>query len=261
MKKILITILFVFIALLYSNAQEGFYVGAGLNMYNAWEEVSSSTGEYNFSHSTKSASDGFFTQSLVKYGFGVNVGYRYNIDNSNGKNILTLDGQYYYNYQNVLLQNKFDQLTIKTKANYNHGFRLAFGHHFGKIHPYILVQGIFQNVSPKINVINNNGVVYDVDDNKKILDQKLASNGNSFSTFVGSFLGGFGIEVPLNEKFVVDINYTPMKHVEYGLRDTNNSNNYFVNNLVINNLQLGFKFFPWKKRNAKNIQPDVNTNR
>ncbi len=240
-----ITIIILFIANI-SVAQEGFYLGAGVNLYNAWEEVSSTNQQYNFSHSTKSSSDGFLTQSLVKYGPALSVGYRYNIDGKSGRNLITLDAQYYFNYQEVTLNNHFEDLEINTKLNNNHGFRLAIGHHFGVVHPYIIVQAIYQRVTPEISIIDNGGVIYDVEDNGEILDSVLAE-GDSFRTFAASFLGGFGIEVPLKTKLVLDINYVPMKHVEYGLKDVLNSNLGFSNSVAINSLQIGIKYFPFAK--------------
>ncbi|MBU2913834.1 MULTISPECIES: hypothetical protein [Reichenbachiella] len=228
---------------LVSVAQQGFYFGTGFNTYMTHEEVRSSDGQYDFSHSTQSKNDGFLSQSLGDYGVGLSLGFRKNINAPSGKNILTLDAQYYYNYQNVTLDNDFDAFRIKTTAHYNHGYRLALGHHFGMIHPYLIIQGIYQNISPYNSSIDNDGIIYDVDDDGTILDTTLKTKGDSFSTEVFSFIGGFGIEVPVHPKWTVNVEYIPMKHVEYGLRSVSNPDNYFANGLVINQLHVGFRYF------------------
>jgi len=228
-----------------AKAQEGFYAGAGWNTYTAREQVRSSENQIQFSHSTTSSKNGFITQALGEYGFGIFAGIKKEISTKEGKNVLTIDVQYCYNYQNVLLENTFETFKIKTKAKYNHGFRLAFGHRFRKIHPYLIVQGYFQNVTPFNSAINNGGFVYDVDDNGEILASTLDDDGDDFTTEVFSFLGAFGVDVPLSEKCVLHVEYIPVKHVEYGIREMNSEGAYFLHDLVVNQLQVGVKFYFW----------------
>lgn len=243
----------------------GFYAGAGLNINNAWEQVESigDNGKYKFSHSTTSKANGFFTQSLVDYGAGFSVGFRYNFKYNNNKNAVTIDAHGFYNYQELNLESKVDALTVKTIANNNYGYRVAIGHHFGMIHPYIFVAGIMQKVTVNNNLINNGGIVYDVDDDKKILPDQLGT-GNTFRTFVGSFLGGFGVEIPLTKYLCMNMDYTPMKHVEYGLKDIGNPNYYFVHNTVINQFQVGIRYFLFdpfrKKQNTTSVIPENSLN-
>ena len=227
----------------YASDHEGFYIGTGQNTYLSREQVKSGDGAYNFSHSTKSPNKGFLTQSLGNYGYGVSVGFRKNFDFADGTNIATLEAQYYYNYQNVTLESTFDDLHVKTTAEYNHGYRIAIGHKFKHIHPYIIIQGIIQTITPENSMVNNNHHINDVEDDGTILDAKISTSGKSFTTDVFSYLGAFGFEVPLNQNWAFNMEYIPMKHVEYGLRDKDNQDNYFVNNLVINQIHVGIRYF------------------
>ena len=245
-KNINISCLLLMTALFFSTsciAQEGIYAGIGWNSYFAKEQVNSSDKTYQFTHSNASKHNGFLTQSLGNYGVGFQLGIRKNINNKLNKNILTLDAQYYYNYQNVLLESTFANFKIETKANYNHGFRVALGHRFNKIHPYIIVQAFYQNITSKNSAVENGGIIYDVEDDGTILPNILDDNGGAFSNEVFSFLGGFGVEFPIKKKFTFHIEYVPMKYVEYGIRDVVNESNYFVNNLMVNQLQVGVKYY------------------
>jgi len=242
MNKLIIVVIACCTIISSLKAQDGFYLGATFDMFSAREEILSSDGVYNFSHSTKSSNNGLLTQNLGDYGLGIQLGYEKIFGSIEGKGF-SLGVQYFFNSQNLKLESRIDGLIIKTIANYNHGWRLTYGYHFGRIHPYMLIQGTFQTVTPSINVIENEGV-YDVSDSKMILNSKLVDAGDKFTTFSAAFLGGFGIEFPVNNYLVIDINYVPLKHVEYGLRDVNNEDKYFVNGLAINNLQLGIKMYP-----------------
>ena len=224
-------------------AQEGFYTGFSWNTYFAKEKVNNADNTYQFTHSNAPKNNGFLTQSLGDYGIGIQVGFRKDINNKEGKNIITLDGQYYYNYQKIVIKNDFNDFEIETKANFNHGYRIALGHKFNKIHPYLIVQAIYQNINSKNSSIENNGIIYDVEDDGTILPHKIDNNGGSFSTAVFSFLGGFGLEYVLSDKFTFNLEYVPMKQVEYGIRDVTNEDNYFVNNLTVNQLQVGVRYY------------------
>lgn len=224
-------------------AQEGFYAGIGWNTYFAKEQVSSSDGSYQFTHSNASGQNGFLTQALGNYGAGVQLGFRKEFNKQSGKNILSLETQYCFNYQSVSLESKFPDFSIETKANYNHGFRLTLGHRFSKVHPYIIVQGLFQNMTSKNSAFQSGGIIYDVADDGSILNDKLDDDGGSFSTEVFSFLGAFGIEFPMKNKFTLNVEFIPMKHVEYAIRDINAESNYFKNNFIVNQLQIGTRFY------------------
>lgn len=251
-KRNIVLTMFTLISYLSLAQEDGFYVGGGWNTYFAKEEVQSSDGLYEFSHSSTSYSDGFLTQSLGDYGLGFSLGFRKYINTKDKeKNIITLDAQYYYNYQNVTLKSQWGDLSMITKAHYNHGYRVAIGHDFKKVHAYIIVQAFYQNITPYNSTINNEGVINDVEDDGTILTNQLDTDGNDFTNAVFSFLGGIGLEVSLNEKFKLHLEYIPMKHVEYGVRDVDNQDRYFVNNLIVNQMQIGLKYFfyqPFTKR-------------
>lgn len=245
-KQIKIGFVFILTNLLYTStsfAQEGFYTGLGWNTYFAKEQISSADKMYQFTHSNASTNNGFLTQSLGDYGIGIQLGIRKNINMSSGKNLLTLDAQYYYNYQDVKLESNLADFKIETTANYNHGFRFALGHHFGKVHPYLIVQAFYQNITSKNSFIDNGGIIYDVEDDGTILPAVLDDNGGSFTNDVFSFLGGFGLEIPLNKKFTLNIEYVPTKLVEYGMRDKTDPAKYFVNNLTVNQLQVNLRYY------------------
>ncbi len=76
-----------------------------------------------------------------------------------------------------------------------------------------------------------------------MLPDRLDDDGGSFSTAVFSFVGGFGLEYKFGEKLTLNMEYVPMKQVEYGLRDITNEDNYFINNLTVNQLQIGVRYF------------------
>ena len=225
-----------------ARADDGFYVGAGINTYSAREEVVSSDGRIDASHAQRSQHDGFLTQSLPEYGVGAAVGFRYALDTKT-TNIFTIDAQYFFNHQNVALDSRFDDVSIQTEARYNHGYRLALGHRFGRVHPYIHASAIFQTIKPHVSSIDHGGRVHDVEDDGTILEGTLADSGSTFSTFVASFTGGIGLEMALPHRVSLNIEYTPMKHVEYGLRDRDEPDNYVVGNLVVNQLQIGARYY------------------
>lgn len=226
-----------------SFAQEGFFGGIGWNTYFAKEQIINSDNSFQFTHSNASKQNGFLTQSLGNYGVGIQLGFRKDFNNQAEKNIVTLETQYCFNYQNIKLESIFPDFNIATKANFNHGFRLALGHRFNKIHPYIIVQGYFQTVTSDNSAFQTDGIIYDVADDGTILSDKLDDNGGSFSTEVFSFLGAFGIEYPIRDNLTLNIEYIPTKHVEYGIRDIADESNYFKNNLVVNQLQIGVRYY------------------
>ncbi len=224
-------------------SQEGFYTGLSWNTYFVKDQVSSADNTYQFTYSNSANNNGFLTQSLGDFGVGLQFGVRKNLNLHSGRNLFTVDAQYYYNYQNVELQSNLADFEIKTKANYNHGFRVALGHHFGKIHPYLIVQGFYQNINIRNTAINNGGIIYDVDDDGTILSSTLDDDGGSFTNEVFSFLGGFGLEIPLDKKFTLNMEYIPMKLVEFGLQEESNPDDYFVHNLTVNQLQVGVRYY------------------
>lgn len=223
--------------------QEGAYVGAGLNTYFMREQLRDSNNQFLFTHATSSSQNGFLTQSLGDYGGGIHTGYRKIFSNKSGGDSWTVEGQLFFNHQNVAMENDFSDFRQSTAANYNYGFRTAFGYMFESLHAYLIVQAAVQNVTSSNSSITNNGIIYDVADDGDILSSTLSTNGNKFSTEVVSFIGGFGVEVPLNDKLSVNLEYVPLKHLEYAIRDIDERGKYFVNELVLNQLHVGFRYW------------------
>jgi len=230
-----IAVVFLFFSLVsqsnYCVAQEGLYVGAGWNTYLMREQVRSSDNQFVFSHSTSSSYDGFLTQSLGDYGAGLHAGYRKIFATRSGKKSLSLEGQIFFNF------------TQATAANHNFGFRTAVGYVFERVHAYVIVQAAVQSVTSSNSAINNDGIIYDAGDDGEILSSTLSTDGNKFSTEVVSFMGGIGVEVPLNRNITLNLEYVPLKHLEYAIRDIDDRNKYFVNELVLNQLQVGFRYW------------------
>ncbi|MBX2837671.1 MAG: hypothetical protein KTR35_12495 [Gammaproteobacteria bacterium] len=224
-------------------ALEGPYLGLGWNTYFMREQITSSDNQFELSHSTTSQYDGFLTQSLGDYGLGFHVGFRKIFENNSSKNRITLEGQIFFNEQNISMESDFSSFTQFTRANYNYGFRIAPGYQFERLHAYLIVQVAIQNITTSNSAFDNNGTIHDVGDDGTISGLVFGSNGDDFSTEVVSFLGGFGLEVPLKSNLSLNLEYSPLKHLEYAIRHNSDRESYFVNELVLNQLQIGLRYW------------------